>query len=131
MNREAVQEWAEKYRLAWENADSQAAAALFTEDGTYRDNIFQDPHRGRPGVVEYWSGVTAGQSDVTVRMGTPVVDGDRAVVEFWTTMTVAESPMTLAGALLLHFDEIGVCRSLHEYYLFKEGYSEPPEEWGA
>jgi len=127
-----VQKWSETYRIAWETADSELAASLFAEDGTYRNDIYQDkPNRGRPGVVAYWSGVTAVQSDATVRMGRPFVDGDRAVVEFWTTMRINDDPVTLAGSLLLDFDEGGLCTALREYYNFTEGYRDPPLGWGT
>lgn len=126
-----VAAWAESYRQAWEDADSEAAASLFTEDATYRNDIYQEPNRGRTGVAAYWSSVTSGQSEVTVRMGHPYVDGSRAVVEFWTQMTVEGSPLTLGGALLLRFDESGKCQSLHEYFAFTEGSAEPPPEWGT
>jgi len=94
-----VHRWAEAYRRAWEEADSQGAAALFAEDGTYRNDIYQDwPNQGRAGVAEYWTTVTASQSEATVRIGTPLVDGERAVVEFWTTMKVDDEPVTLKTA---------------------------------
>lgn len=127
-----VQAWSESYRVAWETADSELAASLFAENGTYRNDIYQDePNQGRAGVIGYWSGVTAVQSDVTVRMGRPYVDGDRAVVEFWTTMRINDDPVTLAGALLLDFDEEGLCTALREYFNFIEGYREPPTGWGG
>jgi predicted SnoaL-like aldol condensation-catalyzing enzyme len=131
MDKAGVETWAEAYRVAWETADSAAAAALFSPDGTYRNDIYQDPNRGRDGVVEYWTGVTSVQSDVTVRMGEPFVDGDRAVVEFWTTMKINDDPVTIGGALLLDFDEDGLCTALREYFNFAEGYQEPPEGWGS
>ena len=128
---ERIADWAESYRRAWESADPEAAAALFSDDASYRNDIYQEPNRGREGVADYWSSVTSSQTDVRVRMGTPYVDGDRAVVEFWTNMTVDGTPLTLGGALLLRFDDDGACRSLHEYYAFTEGTADPPPEWGT
>ena len=128
--KQAVEEWSEAYRIAWEEADSEAAASLFTEDSSYRNDIYQEPNRGRTGVAEYWTGVTSVQSDVTVRMGTPFVEGDRAVVEFWTTMKIEGNPVTLAGCLLLRFDEGGLCSDLREYWNFVDGTHQPPHGWG-
>lgn len=125
-----VQDWSERYRHAWIQADSDAAAALFSEGGSYRDNIFEEPHGGRAGVTAYWTGVTSSQGEVEVTMGTPLVDGERADVEFWTTMTVDGTPMTLAGCLLLSFDAEGLCTSLREYWNFTEGSHRPPPGWG-
>lgn len=125
-----ARDWAEAYRVAWETADSEAAASLFTEDATYRSNIYEESHRGRTGVSDYWSGVTSAQSDVTVRMGEPVVDGERVDVEFWTTMSVESVPVTLAGCLLLRFSEDGLCADLREYWNLTEGLHLPPAGWG-
>lgn len=124
-------EWVESYRQAWESRDAGAAAALFTPDATYRSNIFEAPHRGQDGVREYWSDVTASQSDVSVRMGKPFVDGRRVAVEFWTNMKVDGEDVTLPGCLLLDFDDAGLCWRLREYWHFASGRAEPPAEWGA
>lgn len=131
ITRAEVEEWADRYRRAWEQADAQAAARLFTDDATYRSNIYEPPHEGRDGVTAYWSWVTAAQSRVRVRMGAPLVEGDRADVEFWTTMDVEGSPVTLAGCLLLRFDDSGLCSQLREYWNFVDGSHQPPPEWGS
>ena len=125
-----LDDWVEGYRLAWENRDSLAAAALFTPDGTYRSNIFEEAHQSRVGVAEYWETVTTSQSDVRVRMGRPFVDGSRVAVEFWTNMKVDGSEVTLPGCLLLDFDDNWQCRALREYWHFSAGSLEPPVGWG-
>jgi hypothetical protein len=45
-----VDEWLERYRTAWEQADPDAAAALFTEDAVHRSSPFREPHLGQDGV---------------------------------------------------------------------------------
>jgi SnoaL-like domain len=122
--------WAEAYRRAWEERDAAAAAALFAESSEYRTHPFLEPHSGLDGVSSYWAEVTAAQADVTVRMGKPFVDGDRAAVEFWTTMVNAGVEVTLAGCLLLRFDPDGLCSALREYWFFEEGIKPPHEGWG-
>ncbi|HEX6131819.1 MAG TPA: nuclear transport factor 2 family protein [Actinomycetota bacterium] len=125
-----VPTWLEAYRTAWEEKDADAAASLFTEDATYRANIFEEPFEGRGGVARYWRDVTATQEDVRVRIGAPFVDGDRVAAEFWTTMRVAGDEVTLPGCLLLRFGDDGRCRSLREYWHFEPGTAEPPPGWG-
>ena len=71
-----IRSWLEGYRLAWEDRDADAAAALFAVDSTYRSNIFEEPYRGRDGVHAYWTEVTRTQEDVRVLMGAPFVDGE-------------------------------------------------------
>lgn len=131
LSTDLANEWADAYRKAWETADPEAAAALFTDDATYRSEIFEEPHRDRSGVFEYWTGVTSAQSEVTVRMGRPFVDGQRVAVEFWTNMVVEGSPVTLAGCLLLTLDDSGLCSDLREYWHFTDGDHRPPEGWGT
>jgi ketosteroid isomerase-like protein len=123
-------EWVEGYRRAWETADSKAAAALFHENALYRSDIFEEPHAGRSGIEDYWTNVTAAQSDITVRMGSPVVEGRRVVVEFWTTMLVAGDELTLPGCLLLQFNDDGLCTDLREYWHTLGALREPPPGWG-
>lgn len=125
-----IEGWIESYRRSWETADSKAASALFSNDAFYRSNIFEEPHAGRDGIEDYWTNVTAVQSDVTVRMGSPVVDGQRVVVEFWTTMLVDGNELTLPGCLLLHFNVEGLCTDLREYWLTLPELQEPPQGWG-
>ena len=125
-----VGSWLEAYRRAWERADADAAAALFTEEATYRSNIFQEPYEGRDGVRRYWAEATSTQEDVRVAMGRPFTDGERVAAEFWTTMRNDGTDITLPGCLLLLFDEDGLCSALREYWHVEEGRREPPPGWG-
>ena len=122
--------WSDAYRQAWEGRDSKAAGALFSKDSRYRDNIFEEPHEGRRGVEDYWADVTAAQSDVSVRMGSPLVDGSRVMVEFWTTMLVGGEELTLPGCLILRFNEDGLCTDLREYWQTLPELRDPPAGWG-
>jgi len=122
--------WAEAYRQAWENADSEAAAALFAEDSAYRANIFEEPYTGRQGVADYWTTVTTVQSDVKVWMGQPVIEGDRVIVEFWTRMLAGGEPLTLPGCLLMRFNHEGLCTDLREYWQALPEFRDPWPSWG-
>jgi hypothetical protein len=126
-----VVSWLEAYRLAWENRDPEAAAALFDERSTYRSNIFEEPFEGPDGVRRYWQDVTRTQEDVRVRIGSPFGDGDRVAAEFWTTMRSDGADITLPGCLLLRFGDDGRCLSLREYWRVQPGRLEPPPEWGT
>lgn len=126
-----VEEWAERYARAWEEADDEAVGALFTENATYRSTPFQDPRRGRDAIRAYWREVTSSQSNVSVEVGKPVAAGRRAVVEWWTQMDNDGTPVTLPGALILDFDETGLCEALREYWNLEVGAWIPPfDGWG-
>jgi hypothetical protein len=128
---DSISEWVDGYRLAWETGDAGAVVALFSSDARYRSHIFEEPHQGRAGIERYWQDVTASQSDVTVRMGEPFVDGSRVAVEFWTNMHVDGDAVTLPGCLLLQFDENWLCTDLREYWHFQPGTYQPPTGWGG
>ena len=124
------EEWAERYRQCWEAADATAVRELFTSDATYRSDIFAEPHRGRDGIEAYWRNVTEPQTNVSVRMGRPIVGDQRVAVEWWTQMDVDGEPSTVPGCLLLRFDDDGLCTELEEYFRYTPGREEPPANWG-
>ena len=124
-------QWLDAYREAWIERNADAAAALFTEDATYAEQPYQDAFVGRKGVREYWARVTATQSNVEIRYGTPITVGNRTAVEWWTTLQNGGVPITLAGAFVLTFDESGLCRTLREYWQFVEGTKQPNSGWGS
>ena len=70
------------------------------------------------------------QSQVSVRMGRPFVDGNRVAAEFWTTMLADGSELTLPGCLLLRFDDDGLCSDLREYWQTLPERRDPPPGWG-
>jgi len=129
----AVEEWLERYRRAWETADADAVVELFTDDASYRSNIFADAHLGRDAIRAYWERATATQKAVAVQIGRPFVDGERVAAEWWTTMEDEDdgAEITLPGCLLLTFDADGRCRELREYWQVEPGRLAPPDGWGT
>ena len=124
-------EWLGAYRQAWITRDADAAAALFTQDATYAEQPFQDAFVGAKGVREYWARVTATQSNVDLKYGTPITVGNRTAVEWWATLTNGGVPVTLAGSFMLTFDASGRCEALREYWHFAEGTKKPKTGWGS
>jgi limonene-1,2-epoxide hydrolase len=125
-------DWIERYRRAWEEKDSDLVVTLFTEEASYRSSPFLEPYRGHEGIRAYWDRVTSSQSEVEVRMGEPVSDGNVVAVEWWTTMDVAdEGAVTLPGCLLLQFAPDGRCLDLREYWNVEAGRKPAHEGWGS
>ena len=127
----APAEWLAAYRVAWLTRDAAAAAALFTADATYAEQPYQDAFAGPAAVRDYWARVTATQSNIEMRYGTPITVGNRTAVEWWTTLVNDGAPITLAGAFILTFDASGRCRSLREYGQFTDGTHGPKPGWGS
>ena len=128
-----VQEWVDGYGRAWTDRDPDAAAALFTEDATYRDHPTAEAHQGPDGVRAYWANITSTQEDPDVRMGAPIVSGDgtRAAVEFWARFRNSGEPVSVIGILFLRFAEDGLCKELRETWNFELGDFAPPADWGS
>ncbi len=127
-----VQEWVDGYARAWRDRDADAAAALFTEDCSYRDHPTAEAHRGPGGVRSYWANITSTQENPNVRMGEPIVSPDdrRAAVEFWVRMQNSGQDVTVIGILFLRFAEDGRCSELRETWHFETGDFAPPDDWG-
>lgn len=126
-----VDAWLERYRTAWEDADPEAAAVLFTEDAVYRSSPFREPHIGSEGIHEYWARATGSQREVSVRIGRPVTEGNRTAVEWWATMHDDEAEITLPGILFLRFAPDGRCEELREAWMIAEERLEPHPGWGV
>jgi hypothetical protein len=126
-----VTDWLAEYRRAWMERDPDAAAALFTEDASYREQPYEEAHTGRTGVHDYWANATSTQDAVELEYGAPVIEGNRAAVEWWVTLRNEGTEITLAGEFMLRFDEHGLCQELREYWHFAEGKLSPPAGWGA
>jgi ketosteroid isomerase-like protein len=114
MERERLGAWLDGYGRAWEQADPPAVLGLFTPDATYRAHPLGRAYTGHDAIADYWTRATAGQRDIQVRFGDPIVDGDRVAAEFWSTMRGDGGPVTVAGCLLLALAPDGRCRSLRE-----------------
>ena len=125
-----VDEWARRYARAWETRDADVLDELFTEDASYRAHPFRETHVGIAAIRDYWRVATRTQRQAEVRMGQPVVDGDRVAIEWWATLLDDDVEMTLPGCLLLRFAADGRCSELREYWHLEGGYSEPFDGWG-
>ncbi len=128
-----VHRWVDAYAEAWRERDSDAAAALFTEDCLYWDHPLREPNRGADGVRAYWANATSTQDRADVRMGQPVEseDSSRAAVEFWVRMLNGGAEVTLVGILFLRFAEDGRCSELRETWLVEAGDFPPHDGWGT
>lgn len=124
--------WLERYRRAWEEADADAAVALFTEDAVYRSSPFCEPHVGTAAIRDYWTHATGRQKERRVLIGTPIVEGNRAAAEWWATFVDPEGEeTTLPGILFLRFAADGRCEELREAWSREPGVRPPHHSWGT
>jgi hypothetical protein len=117
----ALEDWLARYGRALETPDPDAAAALFTEDVTYRESPFDEVMEGREAIRRYWQEIPDTQRDIS--FGWEVV-GTNPVVVRWRASYVRlqdRRRITLDGVFFLGFDEAsGLCRSLREWWHLHE-----------
>ena len=119
--------WAEGYRVAWEEGDPDAAAALYAPDCVFRSAPFRQPEPP----VEYTRRVYPEARADDVRFGEPIEDGDRAAVEWWATLVLTGGEQhTIAGCSVLRFDDDGLVVESRDYWHMEPGRREPPPGWG-
>lgn len=73
--------WIDRCQRAGETADSGEVVDLFTADASYRLSAFWEPYIGSDAIRQYWQRGAGTQREVVVRMGRPVITGDRVAVE--------------------------------------------------
>src|SRR5690606_30238637 len=64
MNTNDLERWLNAYGEAWEKRDADAVVKLFKDDALYYETPYADPFRGRVGIRNYWSNVTADQREL-------------------------------------------------------------------
>ncbi len=74
--------WLDAYGQAWETRDADAAAALFTANGTYQWEPFEEPLRGRSAIVRSWREDDPDEpGSWEARYEADLVAGDRAIAK--------------------------------------------------
>jgi ketosteroid isomerase-like protein len=93
----------EGYGRTWGNWDFDGFVDLFKDDVVYVEHPVNETIVGREAMERYIRREQAEAGTVHVRMGKPIVDGDRVAAEFWTAMSNrdGEPAETLAGCWCL------------------------------
>jgi SnoaL-like domain len=121
-----AQQFVTSYGESWEAWDIDGFVELFDESVNYvahPDEIVI----GRTALRTYVEKEREAQGDVQVRMGRPLIEGDRVMAEFW----VLADDASIAGCLIGHLDPDGVCIDFREYWFDLDGRREAFEGWGA
>ncbi|MEQ8427851.1 MAG: nuclear transport factor 2 family protein [Gammaproteobacteria bacterium] len=113
--------WLEGYEKAWEMRDADKAAALFTEDATYQDDPYKEPHKGRQAIRDYWAGVTADQDNIDFSYEILSINGNKGIVHWHSEFLQPSSGSTiiLDGIFYLTFTSAGLCSDLKEWWHLK------------
>ena len=117
----AFEAWLAGYKSAWEQRNPEAAAALFTEDATYRETPYDEPFEGRPAIAAYWARVTPGQQDVRFTSEVLTCSGDRGLCRWHATFTVVAdgSTIDLDGIFHCRFASAALVAMFEEWWHIK------------
>ncbi len=118
MDRTSFESWLEAYGRAWRDRNPQAAANLFTEDGTYRVTPFVEAMRGRPAIFEYWSHVAQTEQEIQFGYEVLAVTAEVGIAQWWASFVIVPPGLQtrLDGIFLISLDADGHCMSLREWW---------------
>jgi len=129
--RERATAFVEGYGQTWERWDFAGFVALFTDDVVYVEHPTDETVVGREEMVRYIRKEHSEQGVASVRMGEPIIEGERVVAEFWATMTNGEEEGTLAGCFIARIDPAdGRCSHFRQYWFEFDGHITPFDGWG-
>lgn len=129
MDQTALSRWLDAYGEAWEKQDPGAAAALFTEQGTYAWGPFGAPIAGRDAIQRAWEVATQGnQSEIQFgHEPLAITEDGRGIARWWASMKSVQTgdAVRMEGIFLVTVDEAGLCSE------FREWWNEDPPATGA
>jgi hypothetical protein len=128
VNQSIFSKWLDDYGNAWERQDPDAAAAIFSENGTYAWGPFTEPIKGKEAIRDAWRYATQAKQD-NIKFGyevLAVVDG-RGIARWWASMESLPSrtPVRMEGIFLVTLATDGRCD------VFREWWNEDPPATGA
>ncbi len=123
----------EGYGRTWQDWDLAGFVGLFSDDVVYVEHPIDETVVGREEMWHYIRKEQEEQGTASVRMGRPIVAGDRVVGEFWAAMSnrQGEAPGTLTGCFIARLDPAsGRCTHFRQYWFEFKGHVSPFQGWG-
>jgi SnoaL-like domain len=129
-DREAGVAFVDGYGRSWERWDVPGFLDLFSDEVVYVAHPTQETVVGREALANYVRKEADEQGAVSVRMGNPVIEGDRLAAEFWVTATSESEAATIVGGFIARLAPDGRCDFFREYWFDVEGHTTAYEGWG-
>jgi SnoaL-like domain len=109
--------WLQRFARAWEARDPDAAAALFSEHGSYRETPFDEPLRGAEAIRTYWSNLPPARSDIRFAYEMLAVTDQWGIAHWHGSYTPIDraTRLELDGILLVSLDDDGRCEDFREW----------------
>ena len=129
MDHDALGRWLDSYREAWEKQNPDAAAALFSEHGTYAWGPFAPVLVGKQAIRHAWEVATQGNQSGIEFGYEPLsaTEDGRNIARWWASMesTQTGDRVRMEGIFLITLTEEGLCSE------FREWWNEDPPATGA
>jgi hypothetical protein len=124
MRHTKVQDWLDRYIIAWRANDESLIRELFTLDAVYGYRPWDDEDvtvRGLDAIVASWLDEPDDPASWEAHYSPYAVDGDRAVAVGWSRYIATDgNPERIYhNAYLLQFDGRGKCAEFHEFYMLR------------
>jgi SnoaL-like protein len=129
-SRESAAAFVESYGRTWESWDFSGFVDLFSDGIVYVAHAMEETVVGREALASYIRKEADEQGQASVRMGNPVIDGDRVAAEFWVTRTSGGEDWTTAGCFIARLGPDGRCEFFREYWFDAGGHMSAYEGWG-
>lgn len=109
--------WLRRFGRAWEERDSDLAAALFSDDGSYREAPFDQALRGADEIRAYWSRLPRAREGIRFTFDILAVTDRWGIAHWHGSYTRVDGAMRveLDGILLVSLGEDGRCREFREW----------------
>jgi hypothetical protein len=130
VGRDSAAVFVDSYGSAWESWDVPGFVDLFSDEVVYVAHAMEETVVGRAALATYVQKEAAEQGQVSVRMGSPVIDGNRVAAEFWVTATSGNQAATIAGCFVARLAPDGRCDLFREYWFDVEGHTSAYDGWG-
>jgi ketosteroid isomerase-like protein len=127
IDHDRLRSWLELFGRAWERRDREQAAALFSEDGSYRETPFAEPVVGADEIRAYWARLPKARGDISFGYEILAVTEPWAIARWHGSYThvEGETRVELDGILLVSLDDEGHCRDFREWSNRRERQPSP------
>jgi ketosteroid isomerase-like protein len=120
-----LQDWLDRYVVAWRANQREPIEELFTEDAVYRYRPYGDDehvNRGREAIIDAWLEEQDAPDAWKAEYHPFAVDGDRAVATGWSRyLATGDDPeRTFHNVFLMRFAPDGRCAEFTEFYMLEE-----------
>ena len=122
---DAIANWVEGYRRAWESNDPDDIRALFTEDASYRTEPFADPWVGHLEIVEGWLDAQDEPGAADFEWHSLGRDGSLAFVE---GVTEYHAGAAYSNLWVIRLEPDGRASEFTEWWMDQTGASDIEEE---